>query len=58
MNTLKYLLKPEVSDTQKLESQMAVSHLTWVLGIKLGSSGRTTVVLSCWGVSAAPKEGS
>lgn len=37
MNTLKYLLKPEVSDTQKLESQMAVSHLTWVLGTELES---------------------
>lgn len=41
----RYLLRLEVSDPLELQSQMAVSHLTWVLGLKLGSSGRAYMFL-------------
>lgn len=41
-----------VSDTLGMELQMVVTTL-WVLGSKLGSSGRAMSVLSLWGISSA-----
>lgn len=35
-------------DPLELELQRGVSHLMWVLGIELGSSGRKTSAVNCW----------
>lgn len=37
------------------EIQTVVSHLSWVLGIKLGSSARTVSALHPWAISPAPE---
>ena len=38
--------KEKASDSLELESQSVVSHLTWVLGIKLGSSDEQQPLLT------------
>lgn len=42
----KFLRRPEVSDLPELELHIAVSHLTWVLGIDLGFSGGVVCTLN------------
>lgn len=44
-----------VSDPPELEVQVFVDLWTWVLGTKLGSSGRAASVLNHCAVSPAPK---
>lgn len=44
-----------VLGVQELELQGIVSCLVWVLGTKLGFSGRAVSVLNCSGSSLAPK---
>ena len=45
--------RKNVSDRLELEVQMVVSHPTWVLGTKPGSSGRTASALNCCVISPA-----
>jgi hypothetical protein len=44
---VRVLTETRVSDPLKLEWQVGVSHLTWVLGTELWSPGRAVGALNC-----------